>query len=185
MADKSGREPRTERVIGEGHGKQISWAEARKRLEDPEFQRTYWLATVNPDCSPHVMPVIGLWQNDVLYFVAGEKTRKGRNLAADGRSTIAASSSTLPSVDLIMEGEARRVDDEAEVQSVADAYRTALEWPFEVRDGRLYGPNAPSAGPAPYAFWAFNPGSVFALPSLAGTESTTREERINAIRWSF
>ena len=185
MANQSSREPRTERVIGEGHGKQMSWADARRRLEDPEFQRTYWLASVQPDGRPHVMPVIGLWLNDVLYFVAGEKTRKGKNLAADGRSVVAASSATLPSVDLIMEGEARRVDDDGEVQSVADAYRTTLEWPFEVRDARLYGPNAPSAGPAPYAFWAFSPGIVFALPSLAGTESTTREERINPIRWGF
>ena len=43
--------------------------------------RNYWVATVRPDGRPHVTPVWGLWVDGALYFGAGPRTRKGRNLA--------------------------------------------------------------------------------------------------------
>ena len=46
----------------------------------------------------------------------GETTRKGRNLAADDRCVVATGNLTLPSMDLIVEGRARSLDDPADVQ---------------------------------------------------------------------
>jgi hypothetical protein len=37
------------------------WSEGRQRLETPERERIYWLATVSPDGRPHVRPILGLW----------------------------------------------------------------------------------------------------------------------------
>lgn len=178
-------DPVDERVLSDFNGQRMSWAEARKRLENPEFPRTYWLTTVRPDGRPHVMPVIGLWQDDALYFLTGANTRKGKNLAADGHSVIAAHSPTLPSVDIVMEGRATRVTDDDELRKVVSGYGDELKWPLQIRDGAIYGPNAPSAGPPPYAVWRFDRKTVFGLPGLAGSDTTEMSERVEPIRWRF
>src|SRR5688572_17729954 len=94
------------------------WSLAQERLEHPEHARTYWLATVRPDGAPHVMPLIGTWLDEAFYFVSSEKARKGRNLAGEPRCVVTGSSTTLPSLDLIIEGRAERVTDEATLNRV-------------------------------------------------------------------
>jgi nitroimidazol reductase NimA-like FMN-containing flavoprotein (pyridoxamine 5'-phosphate oxidase superfamily) len=122
------------------------WAEVRERLETPERDRIYWLATVRPDGRPHIRPVLGVWLNAAFYFITGETTRKGRNLVANPQCVMAASSHVLPALDVIVEGDAVKVTDEAKVHRVADAYTSTLHWPLTVRDGAVFGPNAPTAG---------------------------------------
>jgi len=162
------------------------WREARERLENPEPGRTYWLATVCPDGGPHVMPLLGLWLDDAFYFITGETTRKGKNLAGDPRCVITASSTTLPALDLILEGEARRVADEAKLQGVAEAYGSRMGWPLEVRDDVVVGPNAPTAGPPPYAVYELRPTTVFGLPGIAGTEQGVGSAgALSPTRWRY
>jgi hypothetical protein len=162
------------------------WADARARLEDPEPGRTYWLATVRPDGRPHVRPLLGLWLDDAFYFVTGESTRKGRNLASDPRCALTTSSTTLPALDLMLEGEARKVTDETTLQRVAAAYGSTIAWPLEVRDGAVVGPNAPTAGPPPYAVYALMPMTVLGLPGLAGTEQGEGSAgAFSPTRWRF
>jgi nitroimidazol reductase NimA-like FMN-containing flavoprotein (pyridoxamine 5'-phosphate oxidase superfamily) len=162
------------------------WAEARERLEHPEPGRTYWLATVRPDGRPHVMPLLGLWLDGAFYFITGETTRKGKNLAGDPRCVISASSTTLPALDLILEGEARQVADDARLQRVAEAYGSKMGWPLEVRDGGVFGPNAPTAGPPPYAVYELRPTTVFGLPGIAGTEQGVGSAgAFSPTRWRF
>jgi hypothetical protein len=163
------RTPVTEQPLTED-ATTTPWAEARARLENPERGRTYWLATVRGDGRPHVMLLLGLWLDDAFYFITGETTGKGKNLAGDPRCVITSSSTTLPALDLILEGDARKVADEAELKRVADAYGSTMGWPLEVRDGGVFGPNAPTAGPPPYAVYALMPTTVFGLPGIAGTE---------------
>ena len=127
------------------------WSLAEERLRNPERPRTYWLATVGSNGAPHVMPLIAVWLDDALYFLSGNDTQKGRNLAHEPRCVVATGSTTLPSLDLILEGEAERITDEPTLRSVVEAYGTQLEWPLEVTDGGVTGPNAPTAGPPPYA----------------------------------
>jgi Pyridoxamine 5'-phosphate oxidase len=112
------------------------WAEARVRLQNPERERTSWLATERLDGWPHVMPLLGLWLDDAFYFITGETTRKGKYLTGDPRCVLTTSSTTLPELDLILEREARKVTDEATLQHVAEVYRTMMDWPLEVREGR-------------------------------------------------
>lgn len=42
---------------------------------------TSWLATTNPDGTPHVMPLGTIWMDDAYYFTSGPDTRKTKNLA--------------------------------------------------------------------------------------------------------
>ena len=79
---------RTQSLIGDA-GETTSWEMARIRLANPEQPRTCWLATTRPDSGPHLMPVIGFWIDNAMHVVAGEGTRKARNIAADGRCVIA------------------------------------------------------------------------------------------------
>jgi hypothetical protein len=56
------------------------WPTVRGHLEGASA--TYWLATVHPDGRPHVRPILAVWEGDGLYFCAGERTRKAKNLAS-------------------------------------------------------------------------------------------------------
>ena len=84
------RTPVAETALTDDDAGPTSWAVAQERLDNPESARTYWLATARPDGRPHVMPVIGTWIDGAFYFITGDATRKGRNLAGDSRCVIAA-----------------------------------------------------------------------------------------------
>lgn len=161
------------------------WSLAEHRLTAPEPARTYWLATVGPDGAPHVMPLIAAWLDGALYFISGEKTRKGRNLTREPRCAVAVSSTTLPSLDLIVEGEAERVTDDDELRRVTEIYGTKLGWPLEVSGGRVVGPNAPTAGPPPYAVFRVTPTTVFGLPGTAGMEQFHPSDLPRPTRWNI
>jgi hypothetical protein len=148
------------------------WAQARDRLANPEPDRTYWLATARPDGRPHPVPLLGLWLDDAFYFVTGDTTRKGKNLTADPRCVIAASSTSPPPLDVVLEGGARNVTAQATLQRVADAYRSKMDWPLEVRNGTVAGPNAPTAGPPPYTVYELTLTTVLGLPGIAGTDES-------------
>jgi hypothetical protein len=167
------------------------WADVNARLETPEANRTYWLATVRPDGRPHVMPnvmpILGLWLDGAFYFTTGETTRKGQNLAVTPQCVMAVSIQSLPSLDVIVEGEAVKVTDNAKVQRVADAYASTLHWPLTVHDGLVVGDGAPTAGPSPYAVFALTPTTVFGLPGLTGMDEEGEDQKAPIVptRWRF
>lgn len=160
------------------------WSKGRQRLETPERERIYWLATVSPDGRPHVRPILGLWLDGAFYFISAETTRKARNLAADPRCAIAASSTAPPALDVIVEGDALTVTDEAKVKRVADAFASTMQWPLEVRGGAVLGPNAPTAGPPPYAVFELTRRTVFGLPGVAGM-GEGQAASFSPTRWRF
>jgi hypothetical protein len=163
-----------------------AWADAAERLAHPEQGRTYWLATVRPDGRPHLRPLLGLWLDDAFYFITGETARKGQNLAHDPRCAIGKSSTTLPALDIILEGEARKVSDDATLHHVVAAYGSQMSWPLEVGDGHVFGPNAPTAGPPPYAVYALVPTTAVGLPGIAGTEEGVGSGgAFSPTRWRF
>jgi hypothetical protein len=159
------------------------WSLAEERLRNPERPRTYWLATVRADGAPHVMPLIAAWLDDALYFLSGDQTQKGRNLAQESRCVVATGSTTLPSLDLILEGTAERITDEATLRRVVEAYGTRLEWPLEVSGEGVIGPNAPTAGPPPYAMFRLVPTRVFGLPGMLGMEQFDPDDLPRPTRW--
>ena len=121
-------EPTAERNL-DGYGAPvIPWAKVRERLGAGVSQapgtggpdrHTCWLATVRPDGTPHVMPLGVLWVDGAFYFTAGPGTRKARNLAHDPHCVITVATHEF---DLVVEGAAERVTDEAKLLRIADAY---------------------------------------------------------------
>ena len=120
------------------------WAEACGRPADAD---SYWLATMRPDGLSHLVPVLAVWVDDALHFVATPTSRKAKNLARDAHCVITARRDAL---DLVVEGTAAKVSDEARLHRVAEVYMIKYGWPVTVRDGAFYADGAPTAGPPPY-----------------------------------
>jgi nitroimidazol reductase NimA-like FMN-containing flavoprotein (pyridoxamine 5'-phosphate oxidase superfamily) len=162
MADNE-REPEGEQMVSADDAAVTPWAEVRERLADGS---THWLATVRPDGRPHVVPVGAVWLEGALYFTTGQGTRKEKNLAHNPHCVITFGSRGY---DLVIEGEAAKLRDEAKLHRLADAY-TAQGWPATVRDGAFDAPySAPTTGPAPYEVYEMTPTVAFAF----GTEEET------------
>lgn len=176
------RTPTAEEALVQGQAPS-PWSDAAQRIEALESELPYWLATTAPDGSPHVRPILGLWLDGSFHFLISERSRKGRNLTADPRCALASSRTVPPSLDFVVEGVALRVDDEAALRRVIDAFGATMQWPLEIRDGGVFGPNAPTAGAPPYAIFRLTPRTIFGLPGIAGME---QEERpFSPTRWGF
>ena len=152
----------------------VPWSRALEALDamDPR-NRTSFLATTRPDGRPHLMGVGAVWEDDKVYFVSGPGTRKSRNVEENPAVSI---SFALPGMDLVVEGVARRVTDDATLQRVAARY--AREgWPARVLDGAFtYDYSAPSAGPPPWYLYEVVPVTAFGVLSA---------EPGGATRWRF
>ena len=98
----------------------------------------YWLSTVRPDGRPHVTTLLSVWVDGALYFCTGAEERKAKNLAENPQCILTTGSNSFEDgLDVVVEGEAVNVRDEARLQRVADAYETkyGADWHFDVRDG--------------------------------------------------
>jgi hypothetical protein len=92
--------------------------------------------------------------------VSGPGTRKSRDLAANPACTL---SMRLDGVDLVLEGEARRVTDGETLARVAAAYREG-GWPAEVDGDAFTAPySAQSAGPPPWHVYRLELRTAFGL----------------------
>ena len=127
----------------------LDWSGIEARLADGLTQapgtggpdrHTCWLATINPDGSPHVTGVGALWADGSFWFETGQRTRKGRNLARDPRCTLSVAAQEF---DLVVAGEATLVTDPAIVAGMAARW-AAGGWPARTDDT---GPN--TARPRP------------------------------------
>ncbi len=138
-------------------------------------RHTCWLATIDGDGTPHVTGIGALWVDGAFWFETGASTRKGRNLARDPRCTLSVSAHEF---DLVVEGEARPVDDPETVAAMAA--RWADEgWPARVDEsGRAITAefSAPSAGPPPWLVYRLTPRVATALSTV---------EPGGATRWRF
>jgi hypothetical protein len=162
----------------------LDWEHIRARLSEGVSQapdtggpnrHTFWLATINRDGSPHVTGIGGLWMDDAFWFVTGETTRKGRNVARDARCTLSVATHEF---DLVVEGHAHKVTDPATVAEIAR--RAAADgWPARVDESGTaltaeY--SAPSAGPPPWQVYRLAPQIATGLGTV---------EPGGATRWRF
>ena len=176
------RTPSSATPMVDGQTETTPWTVALERLKHPAPGQNHWLATVRPDGSPHLMPIIAFWIDGAFHFLAGEGTRTGRNLAADERCVIGTGNLTLPSLDIIVEGRARPVTDEATVRELAEKFG-GEGWPLEARGSHVYGPHGPTAGPPPYAIYRLEPEKVFGFPGMHGMFDDDRHHA--PTRWVF
>jgi PPOX class probable F420-dependent enzyme len=138
-------------------------------------RHTCWLATINPDGSPHLTGIGALWVDGAFWFETGAGTRKGRNVARDPRCTLSVATHDF---DLVVEGEASRVTDPATVAAMAQRWADG-GWPARVDEsGRALTAeySAPSAGPPPWFVYRIAPRTATALLTV---------EPGGATRWRF
>lgn len=143
------------------------WSQARACLESaPKI----WLSTVWPDSRPHAMPVLAVWVDDAPCFTTRPASRKAQNLARNTQCVLTVASEDL---DLVVEGRAIRIDEEARLLRVATAFREKYEWELSVRDGSVQDHSLP--GSPEYGFYRVTPMRAFGY----GTDGLT------ATRWRF
>lgn len=151
----------------------IPWSRAERQLEGGGDDVRHYLATVRPDGRPHVAGIGALWADGKFYFVSGPGTRKSRNLAERADCVISA---TLPDLDLVVEGTARKVTDRPTLERLAERY-AAQGWPATVDGEAFTAPySAPSAGPPPWDLYEFTPTTAFGVAAA---------EPHGATRWRF
>ncbi|ORB12984.1 DUF447 domain-containing protein [Mycobacterium noviomagense] len=154
----------------DGYGAQpIDWSRVDEVLRSDLSQgpgsggpnrHTAWLTTINPDRSPHVMPVGIVGVDATWYFTSGPNTRKSRNVGRDPRCVVSVATEPF---DLVIEATARRVTDDTELHAAAAALREQ-GWPAVVDGSALTAEySAQSAGPPPWYVYRVVPATVYAL----------------------
>jgi PPOX class probable F420-dependent enzyme len=156
------------------HSPLLEWAPIEARLQAGLSQapgtggpdrHTCWLATINPDGSPHVTGIGALWADGCWWFETGQDTRKGKNLARDPRCTLSVAAREF---DLVVAGEATLVTDAATVADLAARW-AAAGWPARADDTGValtaeY--SAPSAGPPPWHVYRLTPRTATAVATI-------------------
>ncbi len=153
----------------------IPWSRALKQLEaqGPDDRRTCWLATTGPEGNPHVAAIGALWVDGKFYFTSGSGPRKSRNLVTNPHCAVSVS---LSDIDVVIEGTATRVTDEATLQRLAKMY-VQQGWPASATKDALTAEfSAPSAGPAPWNLYAVTPSTAVGVATA---------EPHGATRWRF
>jgi nitroimidazol reductase NimA-like FMN-containing flavoprotein (pyridoxamine 5'-phosphate oxidase superfamily) len=114
------------------------WEDIDRRLAEAQL---YWLITVRVDGRPHAVPLCGVWHEEAFYFCTGEQEQKMRNLEANAHVAITAgplgANGWSQGKDIVVEGRAERVTDNATLQRLADAWLSKYgdDWRFAVQDG--------------------------------------------------
>lgn len=148
-------------------GPAAPWSSA---LDELRTAGTFWVSTLHATGRPHLVPVLAVVDDEVLYFAAGPDSQKARNLARDPHLGISAHGEDL---DIVIEGQAHPVRDERTLAAVAAAYDRTYGWSVEIRDGYLHGDGAPTAGPPPYLVFRVVPDRAFGFP-VTGDAPPTR-----------
>jgi nitroimidazol reductase NimA-like FMN-containing flavoprotein (pyridoxamine 5'-phosphate oxidase superfamily) len=103
----------------------LDWSWAEDRLNE---SRNFWLATVDPQCRPHVLPVWGVWYEHRFWFSAASSAFKVRNIEQNQHVVV----TTDDTVNVVsIEGTARRVDGR---RDVAEAWANRYEDDPKKRD---------------------------------------------------
>ncbi len=153
------QQPKPVRPHMEGYGVPASsegilpWKWAEERLSN---SHNYMLSTVRPDGSPHVMPVWGIWLNGAFYFSTAASSRKAKNLEANPKCVVCNERADEAA---IVEGVARRLEDNDIPPEAFAAYKAKYEWELDPKRGPVF---------------EVKPTTVFAMPEKQFPKSVTK-----------
>lgn len=111
-----------------------SWETTRDLLKTAELA---WISTVRADGRPHVTPLVAVWLDGAYHFTTGATEQKGVNLAVNPNVVLTTGCNQWDQgVDVIVEGQARRVTDRARLERLAKAWATKWDgfWQYEATD---------------------------------------------------
>ena len=147
------------------------WAHARSVLQEAEI---YWLTTVRPDGRPHVTPLLAIWQDGAMHFCTGVTERKAKNLESNKHCILTTGCNAFSEgLDLVVEGDAVQVGDDATLNRLADAWgaKYGSGWRFTVSDALFHNDGGPAA------VFRVAPDTVFAFSKGQFSQTRLRFER--------
>lgn len=144
------------------------WDQTRRALEEAEL---FWVTTIRASGRPHMAPLVAVWSDGALYFCTGSDEQKAVNLRGNPHVILSTGSNTWDrGLDVVVEGDAVRVTDEATLRHLAEAWTAKWDgrWHYQVRDGAFRHPGAED----PVLVFAVTPAKVLAFAK--GTFGHTR-----------
>jgi hypothetical protein len=138
----------------------VEWEETSRILQAAEL---FWVSTVRSDGRPHVTPVVAVWVDGVICFTTGAGEQKFANLRGNPHVVMTTGCNSWDhGVDVIVEGQAVQVTDDAVLRKLAAAFTSRWDgrWQFAVRDGAFGDPGDDSPGQA--QVFTVTPVKVFA-----------------------
>ena len=145
-----------------------SWSDVERALERAEL---YWLTTVRADGRPHVTPLIGVAHDGAMHFVTGLREQKAHNLEHNPHVAMTTGNNAwAEGFDVVVEGVAVRITDNAELQRFADAVEAKYGsvWHFDVGDGVV------GAGELAAAVFRVEPAKALAFAKAPHGQTTFR-----------
>lgn len=112
--------------------KATGWDETLRALQQAQL---FWVTTVRSDGRPHITPLVAVWSDDALYFSTGLGEQKELNLRGNRRVILMTGSADWDKgLDIVVEGEARRVEDRDELERARAAWTTKWDgrWDYVV-----------------------------------------------------
>ena len=116
----------------------VGWQDTRRAIQTAEI---FWICTVRADGRPHVTPLVAVWFDGALHFCTGPDEQKAINLQNNPHVVLTTGSSQWDDgLDVMVEGDALQITDEAALQRLAEEWTTKWDgrWRFAVRDGRFH-----------------------------------------------
>ncbi len=104
----------------------LPWSWAEERLVSAH---NYWVATANPDGSPQMTAVWGVWQEQTFTFSCASNSRKALNLAENPSCVV---STERADEAVIVEGVAEVVANQASLEQFKAAYDPKYDWEIEI-----------------------------------------------------
>jgi general stress protein 26 len=114
--------------------KATPWVTTQRTLETAQM---FWISTVRSDGRPHVTPLVAVWLDGALHFATGPREQKAVNIAANPNVILTTGNDRWDKgLDVVVEGEARRVTDRATLERLAGVWATKWDgqWQFDVSD---------------------------------------------------
>jgi general stress protein 26 len=117
------------------------WAATQDVLEEAQLS---WVTTVRRDGRPHVTPLVAVWLDGAVHFATASDEQKAVNLAHNPNVVMITGCNTWSrGLDVIVEGEARRVTDRKTLERLAGewAKKWAGQWKYGVSEGGFTHPD--------------------------------------------
>ncbi len=114
------------------------WEDGRQQLADAQIYR---ISTVRGDGRPHVTTLMAVWFREALFFCTGPTEQKARNLDRNPHCAVTTGSNAISEgLDVVAEGEARRVADDGLLRELAAEWESKYgsDWHYDVHDGAFH-----------------------------------------------
>jgi nitroimidazol reductase NimA-like FMN-containing flavoprotein (pyridoxamine 5'-phosphate oxidase superfamily) len=148
------------------------WDETLRALEQAEL---FWVTTVRSDNRPHTTPLVAVWSDGALHFATGLGEQKEVNLRNNRRVILMTGRNDWDQgLDVVVEGEAERVEDRDRLEGVARAWTVKWDgrWKYLVTETGFEDPDDPDHNPV--LVFAVRPERVLAFGKGGFSHTTHR-----------